>query len=88
MTAGEASFTRLSWPVTSCCTMVAGGLAEDHEYEFAISALGPTGESVLSTSATATADVPPPPAPASLTVVPGNGQVTPAPAQTGTPPAS
>lgn len=76
VTTGQTEYTKLAWPVTTCCTMVAGGLEEAHEYEFAVSALGGTGESVLSAPDTAIADFPPPPAPTGLQVVPGNGQVS------------
>ncbi|MEH1058324.1 fibronectin type III domain-containing protein [Micromonospora sp. CPCC 206171] len=74
VTAGEADFTKLEWPVTSCCTMTAGGLADGHTYEYKVSALSEAGESPTSTTASATADLAPPAAPTNLRATAGDRQ--------------
>ncbi|WP_433794544.1 phospholipase A2 [Actinoplanes sp. CA-252034] len=59
VTAGEAGFTKLAAPVTTCCSMIAGYLANGHRYEYKVAALngsggeGPTGNVVTATSALA-----------------------------------
>ncbi|MET8118078.1 fibronectin type III domain-containing protein [Micromonospora sp. NPDC005189] len=74
VTAGEAGFTKLEWPVTACCTMTAGGLEDGHSYEYKVSALSDAGESPASAVASATADIAPPAAPTNLRVTAGDGQ--------------
>ncbi len=81
VTAGEASFTQLPlpvtqcWlPVTQCCTMTAGYLTHDHQYEYQVSATNSGGESARSNVASATARYPLPAAPSGLTATAGDGQ--------------
>ncbi|QGN50117.1 hypothetical protein GKC29_27050 [Micromonospora sp. WMMC415] len=74
VTAGEAAFTKLAWPVTTCCTMTAGDLVDGHTYEYKVSALSDAGESPTSPVASATADIAPPAAPTNLVATGGNGQ--------------
>src|SRR6266511_2121128 len=74
VTAGEASFTQLPLPVTQCCTMTAGYLTHDHQYEYQVSATNSGGESARSNVASATARYPLPAAPSGLTATAGDGQ--------------
>ncbi|MFK4243428.1 fibronectin type III domain-containing protein [Micromonospora chokoriensis] len=74
VTAGETDFTRLEWPVDTCCTMTAGGLVDGHTYEYKVSALGAAGESPTSAVASATADIAAPAAPTNLRATAGDGQ--------------
>lgn len=75
ITAGETEFARLEWPVTSCCTMTAGGLVEGHTYAYQVSSQTKAGESAVSAEATAVADLPAPAAPTGLRATAGNGEV-------------
>jgi fibronectin type 3 domain-containing protein len=45
VTAGETTFSRLELPVTSCCEMTAGYLANGHTYEFKVTTTSQGGES-------------------------------------------
>ena len=76
VTAGEADFTKLEYPVTECCTMTAGLLTHGHEYEYKITALNAGGEGTASTTARATAEAPSPVAPTNLHATAGSAQIT------------
>jgi subtilisin family serine protease len=76
LTAGETDFTRLPLPLTSCCTMTAGLLSHEHEYEFQVSAVNQGGEGAASNRARALARHPATRPPAGLTATAGDGQVT------------
>lgn len=77
LSAEEPDFTRLSLPVTACCTMTAGLLKHDDEYEYQVSAVNTRGvEGPRSNIAGATAKHPAPAPPRQLSVTPGNGEVT------------
>jgi fibronectin type 3 domain-containing protein len=67
LTAGDVEFTKMQLPVTQCCTMTAGLLTDNHEYEFRVTALTPGGESAPSNTARATSHYPPTPPPTGLT---------------------
>ncbi|MGQ0840666.1 fibronectin type III domain-containing protein [Actinokineospora sp.] len=58
VTAGETGFTRLPYPLTTCCTMAPGYLANNHEYEFKITAVAPGGESAFTNTVRATPRLP------------------------------
>ncbi|MBB4741701.1 fibronectin type 3 domain-containing protein [Actinoplanes octamycinicus] len=45
VTESETEFTQLPLPITSCCTMTAGYLANGHEYEFKVTATSQGAES-------------------------------------------
>jgi len=60
LTAGETAFTQLPIPVTSCCTMTAGYLANGHTYEFKVAATKAGRNSAASNTTSATPQVPPP----------------------------
>ena len=75
VTAGETDFTQLPLPITTCCTMTAGYLADDHTYEFKVTATSQGGESAPSAVASATSNYPAPSAPTNLTAAAGDGQV-------------
>ncbi|MCW6004405.1 fibronectin type III domain-containing protein [Micromonospora sp. CPCC 205371] len=78
VTAGEAGFTRLGLPVTSCCTFTATELTNGHAYQFRVAAIGAEGEpdSAQSNTASATPAGQPPDAPSDLVATPGNAQVS------------
>ena len=48
VTLEEEDFTPLPLPITTCCTMTAGYLANGHKYDFVVTATGKGGESVRS----------------------------------------
>ncbi|MFG1672847.1 fibronectin type III domain-containing protein [Micromonospora sp. NPDC049282] len=76
VTAGQTSFTKLAYPVTTCCTISLGLLAHNHVYEFKVAANNETGDGPTSTVARATAFYQPPAAPAGLTAVAaGDGSI-------------
>jgi hypothetical protein len=54
VTAGEATFTKLPLPITSCCTMTAGYLIHNHVYEYKVRAtngrVGPLSDPVQATA--------------------------------------
>ncbi|MEV4413864.1 fibronectin type III domain-containing protein [Catellatospora sp. NPDC049609] len=54
VTAGEPAFTRLPIPISTCCTMTAGYLANGHVYEFKVTSTNQAGESAASNTVTAT----------------------------------
>lgn len=74
-TAGQ-SWVKLSLPITSCCTMTAGYLANGHHYEWKVVANNASGDSGPSNVATARPMPPRPGAPTGLTASSGNGSVT------------
>jgi fibronectin type 3 domain-containing protein len=78
VTAGDAGFTRLDLPVTTCCTFTATELTNGHAYQFQAAAIGADGgpDSAPSNTASATPVGLPPDAPGDLTATPGNAQVT------------
>jgi hypothetical protein len=76
VSAGEAVFTKLEYPVTTCCTFTAGLLAHAHQYEFKVSAVNETGSGPLSPVARATASYSLPTAPRNLRgVTAGDGSI-------------
>jgi hypothetical protein len=77
VTAGEANFTKLDWPLSTCCTFTAAYLTNGHTYQFKMSTVGFNGtlDSVSSNVVSATPTGPPPGAPSNLRATPGNGQV-------------
>jgi fibronectin type 3 domain-containing protein len=65
VTAGQ-SFTKLAYPVTTCCTWTATALTQSHAYEFKVDAINATGAGATSNVAGATAHYNPPGAPTNL----------------------
>jgi Fibronectin type III domain len=79
VTAGEAAFTKLPYPLSGCCTATIGRgyLLHQHVYEYKLAATNTTGEGPPSTVATVTAYYDLPAAPTAVTAVAnGNGSVT------------
>jgi fibronectin type 3 domain-containing protein len=70
VTLDQPTFTRFAYPLTTCCEVTAEYLANDHVYEFAVSATGPAGESAQAGPARATPRPPPAAAPQNLTATP------------------
>ncbi|XVU24635.1 fibronectin type III domain-containing protein [Actinoplanes sp. CA-054009] len=68
VTEGETTFTQLPLPITTCCTMTAGYLANNHEYEFKVTAVGQGAESLPTNLVRATPRAPLPSAVTGLTV--------------------
>jgi fibronectin type 3 domain-containing protein len=74
---GEATFSRLQYPVSTGTTHTVSLLQNGQAYEFRIVALGPgEAESAPSNVARATSTIPPPGAPTNLRATAGNGQVS------------
>jgi fibronectin type 3 domain-containing protein len=80
VTNNETTFTKLSWPVSTCCTfdVGAGYNAQNHVYEYKLTQLNSMGqEGPFSTTAQATAHYNPPPAPTNLRgYSTGDGNIT------------
>lgn len=73
----EPDFTRLPLPITTCCTMTAGLLTNDDEYEFTVTAVGPGPESGASNTVRATPQRPVPGQVTGLTATPNaDGTIT------------
>lgn len=70
VTEGETEFTRLPLPISTCCTMTAGYLRNDHVYEFKVTATMSGGESTATNVVRATPQLPLPGAVAGLTATP------------------
>jgi fibronectin type 3 domain-containing protein len=66
VTAGQATFTKLAYPVTTCCTWTATALTQNHAYEFKVDAINATGAGATSAVAGATSHYNPPGAPTNL----------------------
>ncbi|MEV6598603.1 phospholipase A2 [Actinoplanes sp. NPDC051346] len=77
VTKGEAGFTKLPLPVTTCCTFTAGLLVHNHVYQFKVAATNGAGAGPLSAAVQETSTYARPAAPKNLrgTAV-GNGSVT------------
>ncbi|MET7280815.1 fibronectin type III domain-containing protein [Kribbella sp. NPDC005582] len=76
VTEGQAEFTRLPLPLTTCCQFTAGYLVNDHEYEFKVTAVAQGGESAASNTVRATPRLPLPPKVTGLTATTlSNGQI-------------
>jgi Subtilase family/Fibronectin type III domain/Peptidase inhibitor I9 len=73
--AEEQEFTKLPYPIIECCTMTAGYLLHDHQYEFKVTASNKGGEGQPSEPARATSRHPVPAPPTGLTVTAGDGEV-------------
>jgi len=76
LTIGQADYTKLGYPITTCCAFTVGLLQHNHRYEFAVSAINRGGEGQKSSPATATSTYPAPQPPTGLTATAGDGQVT------------
>jgi fibronectin type 3 domain-containing protein len=76
VTAGEEDYTRLKFPITTCCRMTAEYLTNGHLYEFVVSATNRGGEGEQSRAASAVSTYPKPAAPTGLTAQAGDGRVT------------
>ena len=75
VTAGEADFTKLVYPITQN-SFSATLLSQDHTYEFEVSSTSQGGESGRSAPVQATVHYPVPPVPTGLTVSPqGDGSI-------------
>jgi len=75
VTAGEAAFTKLQYPITDGTSFTAGLLINDHAYEFKVTAINSGGEGPASAAVRATAHHAAPAAPTALTATPGDGTV-------------
>ncbi|MDX8031409.1 DUF5005 domain-containing protein [Lentzea sp. BCCO 10_0856] len=70
VTGGETTLRQLPYPLSTCCEFTAGLLANDHEYEFAVSATNQAGESPSAGPVRATPKAPLPERPTGLTATP------------------
>jgi CHAP domain/Fibronectin type III domain len=76
VTAGETGFTKLSLPVTTCCTFTARLLTHQHVYQFRVAATNAAGDGPASAVVQATAVYAPPPAPTNLSAIAaGDGHI-------------
>jgi fibronectin type 3 domain-containing protein len=76
VTAGESGFTKLPYPVTTCCTFAVSLLTHNHVYEFKVGAINAAGTGPLSPAARATAVYSAPDAPPNLRgVAAGDGTI-------------
>jgi hypothetical protein len=71
VTAGQTGFGRLPLPITDGTSMSAGFLANQHEYEFKVTAFSDAGESAPSNGVRVLSQVPAPAAPVNLRATPG-----------------
>lgn len=76
LTLGEQDYTKLVYPITTCCHLTVEFLRHDHRYEFVVSATNRGGEGPASDPARATSTYPPVAPPSGLTAVAGDGKVT------------
>ncbi|SBT52933.1 fibronectin type III domain-containing protein [Micromonospora auratinigra] len=76
VTAGQTAFTKLAYPVPTCCTFTAGLLTHNHVYEFKVAANNETGDGPASAAVRATAFYQKPAAPTGLTAkAAGDGSI-------------